>query len=116
LKKNFLDDDAPEALKDALGGHSANAVLSDMAAPTTGHKQTDHMRIMNLCELAADFAREVLDPGGHFLAKVLRGGTEGELLANLKRDFAKVLHVKPAASRQDSAELYVLAIGFRGRD
>jgi 23S rRNA (uridine2552-2'-O)-methyltransferase len=115
LMKDFLDDDAPQALFDALGGHSADVVLSDMAAPSTGHKKTDHLRIMHLCEVAIEFARDVLVPGGHFLAKVLRGGTEHELLANLKRDFASVMHVKPPASRADSSEMYVLAKGFRGR-
>jgi 23S rRNA (uridine2552-2'-O)-methyltransferase len=115
LMKDFLDDDAPQALFDALGGHPADVVLSDMAAPSTGHKKTDHLRIMHLCEVAIEFARDVLVPGGHFLAKVLRGGTEHELLANLKRDFASVMHVKPPASRADSSEMYVLAKGFRGR-
>ena len=85
-----------------------------MAAPTTGHSATDHLRIVALCEAAADFAREVLTPGGAFLAKVFRGGTENTLLADLKRDFAKVQHVKPPASRSDSPELYLLATGFRG--
>lgn len=113
LKKDFLDDDAPDALAEALGG-KADVVLSDMAAPTTGHKRTDHLRIMHLCETAAQFARETLAPGGHFLAKVLRGGTENQLLADLKRDFGSVSHIKPAASRADSAELYLLARNFRG--
>jgi 23S rRNA (uridine2552-2'-O)-methyltransferase len=85
-----------------------------MAANATGHRRTDHLKIMALAEAAADFAREVLKPGGAFLAKVLQGGTEATLLADLKRDFATVRHVKPAASRADSAELYVLATGFRG--
>jgi 23S rRNA (uridine2552-2'-O)-methyltransferase len=98
-----------------LGG-PADVVLSDMSANATGHKKTDHLKIMALAELAADFAREVLAPGGTYLAKVLQGGTEGTLLADLKRDFAVVRHVKPAASRSDSAELYVLATGFRGGD
>jgi len=115
LKKDFLDDDAPALLTGALGG-KADFVLSDMAAPTTGHKKTDHLRIMHLCEIAAAFASDVLAPGGHFLAKVLRGGTENQLLANLKRDFQSVSHVKPAASRSDSAELYLLAKNFRGGD
>ncbi|WP_334176917.1 RlmE family RNA methyltransferase [Pseudoxanthobacter sp.] len=115
LQKNFLDDDAPAVLIEALGHRKADLVLSDMAAPTTGHKKTDHLRIMHLCEVAAEFARDILAPGGAFLAKVFRGGTENELLANLKRDFAQVMHVKPAASRSDSVELYVLAKGFRGR-
>jgi 23S rRNA (uridine2552-2'-O)-methyltransferase len=114
LQKDFLDDDAPAALVAALGGEKADLVLSDMAAPATGHKKTDHLKIMHLCEVAIDFARTVLKPGGHFLAKVLRGGTENELLANLKRDFAVVAHIKPPASRADSAELYVIAKGFRG--
>jgi 23S rRNA (uridine2552-2'-O)-methyltransferase len=115
LKKDFLDGDAPETLRAALGGHPADAVLSDMAAPTTGHRATDHLRIVALCEAAAEFAREVLAPGGHFLAKVFRGGTEHGLLADLKRDFAHVHHVKPQASRAESPELYLLAMGFRGR-
>ena len=89
--------------------------MSDMAANTTGHRKTDHLRIVGLAEAAADFARDVLAPGGAFLAKVFQGGTENRLLADLKRDFATVRHVKPAASRTDSAELYVLATGFRGR-
>ena len=96
-----------------LGG-PADVVLSDMAANATGHRQTDHLKIMALVEAAARFAREVLKPGGAFLAKVIQGGTEATLLAALKRDFATVKHVKPAASRSDSAELYVLATGFRG--
>jgi 23S rRNA (uridine2552-2'-O)-methyltransferase len=95
-----------------LGG-PADVVLSDMAANATGHRRTDHLKIMALVEAAAEFAGEVLAPGGTFLAKVLQGGTEGALLAGLKRDFASVRHVKPAASRADSAELYVLASGFR---
>ena len=114
LHKDFLDADAPDAILRALGGRKADLVLSDMAAPTTGHKATDHMRIMALCEAAADFAVTVLAPGGVFLAKVFRGGTENVLLARLKRDFAKVQHVKPPASRSDSPELYLLATGFRG--
>ena len=114
LKLDFLDPAAPDVLKEKLGG-PADAVLSDMAANATGHRKTDHLRIMALAEAAADFARETLAPGGSFLAKVLQGGTEGALLASLKQDFASVKHVKPAASRADSAELYVLATGFRGR-
>jgi len=89
-------------------------VLTDMAAPATGHKQTDHLRIMALCEAALEFAEEVLAPGGTFLAKVLQGGTERSLLDRLRRDFRSVRHVKPEASRADSAELYVLAQGYRG--
>jgi 23S rRNA (uridine2552-2'-O)-methyltransferase len=87
-----------------------------MAANATGHRQTDHLRIMALAEAAADFARQVLAPGGAFLCKVLQGGAEATLLAELKRDFASVKHVKPPASRADSAELYLLAKGFRGTD
>jgi 23S rRNA (uridine2552-2'-O)-methyltransferase len=112
LKLDFLDAQAPERLKAALGD-GADVVLSDMAANATGHRQTDHLRIMALVEAAAAFARQVLRPGGAFVAKVLQGGTEAALLAQLKRDFASVRHVKPAASRADSAELYVLATGFR---
>ena len=115
LKKDFLDDDAPAAIRAALGGHPADVVLSDMAAPTTGHRQTDHLRTIHLCEVAAEFAGEILRPGGHFLAKVFRGGTEGALLARLKRDFQSLHHVKPPASRAQSAELYLVAKGFRGR-
>ena len=113
LHLDFLDPEAPDRLKALLGG-AADVVLSDMAANATGHRKTDHLRIMALAEAAAMFARDVLHPGGTFLCKVLQGGTEAELLAGLKRDFATVKHVKPAASRSDSAELYVLALGFRG--
>lgn len=114
IQMDFLDEGADDRVKEALGGE-ADVVLSDMAAPTTGHKQTDHLRIMHLCEVAAQFAVEVLAPGGSFLAKVLRGGTENELLALLKQHFNTVRHVKPEASRADSAEMYVLAQGFKGR-
>src|SRR5579859_1467727 len=113
LQLDFLDETAPAKLKDLLGG-KADVVLSDMAANATGHRQTDHLRIMALAEAAALFAREVLAPGGYFLCKVLQGGTEASLLAELKRDFETVKHVKPPASRADSAELYLLARGFRG--
>ena len=113
LNLDFLDPAAPERLEALLSG-PADVVMSDMAANATGHRKTDHLRIMALAEAAAMFAREVLEPGGAFLCKVLQGGTEGALLADLKRDFATVKHVKPAASRPDSAELYVLATGFRG--
>ena len=112
--KDFNDPDAPEFIKTMLGG-DADGVMSDMAANATGHRATDHLRIVALAELAADFACDVLAEGGFFIAKVLQGGTEGQLLARLKRDFATVRHVKPAASRAGSAELYVLATGFRGR-
>jgi 23S rRNA (uridine2552-2'-O)-methyltransferase len=113
LQLDFLAAAAPERLKAALGG-GADVVLSDMAANATGHKRTDHLKIMALVEAAAEFACDVLRPGGTFLAKVLQGGTEAALLAALKRDFASVKHVKPDASRADSAELYLLATGFRG--
>jgi 23S rRNA (uridine2552-2'-O)-methyltransferase len=113
VKLDFLDETAPGRLKMLLGG-KADVVLSDMAGNTTGHRQTDHLRIMALAETAAHFAREVLDAGGSFLCKVLQGGTEAALLADLKRDFSTVKHVKPAASRSESAELYLLARGFRG--
>jgi len=109
---DFLSADAPEKLRVMLGG-PADVVLSDMAANATGHAKTDHLKIMGLVEAAADFAREVLAPGGSFLAKVLQGGTEAALLTALKRDFKSVQHVKPAASRSDSAELYLLATGYR---
>ncbi len=110
---DFLEEDAPDRLKDMLGG-LADGVMSDMAANTTGHKKTDHLKIIGLAELAIHFATEVLAPGGFFVAKVFQGGTEGELLTLLKRDFKTVRHVKPEASRAGSAELYVLATGFRG--
>jgi 23S rRNA (uridine2552-2'-O)-methyltransferase len=110
---DFHDPEAPRLLREWLGG-PANGVLSDMAANATGHRKTDQLRIIGLVELAADFASEVLAPGGFFLAKVLQGGAEGELLARFKREFATVRHVKPKASRADSAELYLLATGFRG--
>lgn len=115
IMKDFLDDDAPEVIRAAFDGAAVDVVLSDMAAPASGHKQTDHIKIMALCEVAADFAASVLKQGGTFCAKVLRGGTENELLMALKRDYETVRHAKPAASRSDSAEAYVLAIGFRGR-
>jgi 23S rRNA (uridine2552-2'-O)-methyltransferase len=114
IKLDFLDAASPERLKATLGG-DADVVLSDMAANATGHRKTDHLRIMALAEAAAQFAREVLGPGGGFVCKVLQGGTEAVLLAELKRDFSSVKHIKPPASRADSAELYLLARGFRGR-
>ncbi len=109
---DFHADDAPEKLTAMLGGR-ADVVLSDMAANTTGHRKTDQLRIVGLVEIAAAFASEVLNPGGTFLAKVFQSGADAELLAQLKRDFTAVRHVKPAASRQDSSERYVLATGFR---
>jgi 23S rRNA (uridine2552-2'-O)-methyltransferase len=110
---DFLDPKAPAALHEMLGG-GADIVLSDMAANATGHKKTDQLKIMALVEAGIEFAREVLRPGGSFLTKVLQGGTDPKLLAELKRDYATVRHVKPQASRADSSELYLLASGFRG--
>jgi 23S rRNA (uridine2552-2'-O)-methyltransferase len=110
---DFLDAQAPEKLRVMIGG-GADVVMSDMAANTTGHRKTDQLRIIGLVENAAAFACEILNPGGAFLAKVFQSGAEADLLAQLKRDFATVKHVKPAASRQDSSERYVLALGFRG--
>jgi 23S rRNA (uridine2552-2'-O)-methyltransferase len=113
---DFTDDDAPQRLRAMIGGDSArvDGVLSDMAANTIGHKRTDHIKIVGLAEMATDFAKDVLSPGGFFLTKLFQGGETGTLIADLKRDFATVKHVKPAASRADSSELYVLATGFRG--
>lgn len=110
---DFLDPDAPDKLLDMMGGR-ADVVMSDMAGNTTGHRKTDQLRIIGLVEGAAAFAADVLNPGGTFLAKVFQSGAEADLVAQLKRDFASVRHVKPASSRQDSSERYVLAIGFRG--
>jgi 23S rRNA (uridine2552-2'-O)-methyltransferase len=110
---DFMDQDAPEKLLAMLDGR-ADVVMSDMAANTTGHRKTDQLRIVGLVEAAALFASDVLKPGGIFLAKTFQSGADAELLAQLKRDFASVRHVKPAASRQDSSERYVLATGFRG--
>jgi 23S rRNA (uridine2552-2'-O)-methyltransferase len=113
LTMDFLDDAAPDRLMEALG-EAPDIVLSDMAAPTTGHRRTDHIRTMHLAEVAADFAVKVLKPGGHFLTKTFQGGTEGDLLAMLKRSFHSIHHVKPPASREESVELYLLAKGFKG--
>jgi 23S rRNA (uridine2552-2'-O)-methyltransferase len=113
LQQDFLAATAPDALRAALGG-AADVVLSDMAAPTTGHAATDHLRVMALADAAYAFAREVLAPGGTFVAKVFQGGAERELLDLLKRDFASLRHVKPPASRAESSEVYVVAQGFRG--
>ena len=113
LEMDFLDDDAPQKLIEALGA-KPDLVISDMAAPTIGHRQTDHIRTIHLCEVAADFAVSVLKPGGHFLAKTFQGGAENELLTTLKQNFKKVYHVKPPASRSESVELYLLAYDFKG--
>jgi len=110
---DFLEAGAPERLMAMMEG-KVDIVLSDMAANTTGHRKTDQLRMLGLVEAAAAFASEVLKPGGTFLAKTFQSGADAELMAQLKRDFATVRHVKPAASRQDSSERYVLAMGFRG--
>ena len=110
---DFMDESAPTRLHEMIGG-KADVVLSDMAANTTGHRKTDQLRIVGLVEMAAEFAAEVLKPGGAFVAKVFQSGADADLVAALKRDYATVKHVKPASSRQDSSERYVLAIGFRG--
>ena len=115
LQMDFLDEDAPAKLIEALGG-PPDIVLSDMAAPTTGHRRTDHLRTIHLVEVAADFALSVLKPGGHFLAKTFQGGSEGDLLTTLKHNFRSVHHVKPPASRDESVELYLLAKDFRGAE
>jgi len=113
LQMDFMDDGAPDRLKDTLAG-SADLVLSDMAANTVGHPQTDHLRTMGLVEAGLEFACEVLRPGGAYVAKVLAGGADNELVAELKRRFATVKHAKPPASRKDSSEWYVVAQGFKG--
>jgi len=113
LQMDFMEEAAPEKLKSALGG-PADLVLSDMAANTVGHPQTDHLRTMGLVEAGLEFAREVLRPGGAYVAKVLAGGADNNLVAELKRHFATVKHAKPPASRKDSSEWYVVAQGFKG--
>ena len=115
LQMDFMDEEAPEKLKQALGG-PADLVLSDMAANTVGHPQTDHLRTMALIEAGLEFAGEVLRPGGAYVAKVLAGGTDAQLLAELKRHFSIVKHAKPPASRKDSSEWYVVAQGFKGSE
>lgn len=113
FQMDFMDDDAPETLIDAMGGAGAELVMSDMAPNTTGHKNTDHLQIMALVELAYDFALQVLTPDGTFIAKVRQGGAQSELLAQMKKDFKTVKHIKPPASRKESSETYVVALGFR---
>ena len=113
LQMDFMDEDAPQRLKDALGG-PADIVLSDMAANTVGHQQTDHLRTMALVEAGLEFATEVLRPGGAYVAKVLAGGADNQLVAEMKRHFTTVKHAKPPASRKDSSEWYVVAQGFKG--
>jgi 23S rRNA (uridine2552-2'-O)-methyltransferase len=114
LQMDFMDEDSPDRLKEALGG-AADLVLSDMAANTVGHQQTDHLRTMALVEAGLEFAAEVLRPGGAYVAKVLAGGADSQLVAEMKRHFATVKHAKPPASRKDSSEWYVVAQGFKGR-
>jgi len=113
LLADFMDEDAPDKLRNALGG-PADLVLSDMAANTVGHQQTDHLRTMGLVEAGLEFAKEVLRPGGAYVAKVLAGGADSALVGELKRHFTTVKHAKPAASRKDSSEWYVVAQGFKG--
>ena len=115
LQMDFMNDDAPEALIMAMGS-GADVVLSDMAPNTMGHKQTDHLRIMALVEAAYEFATQVLKPGGTFVSKIFQGGAQGELLKMMKADFTTVKHVKPPASRKESAEQYVVATGFRKKN
>jgi 23S rRNA (uridine2552-2'-O)-methyltransferase len=114
LHMDFMADDAPDQLSAALGGIKPDIVLSDMAANTVGHQQTDHLRTMGLVEAAAYFAIETLRPGGHFVSKVLAGGADSELVALLKKNFTTVKHAKPPASRKGSSEWYVVAQGFKG--
>lgn len=113
FQMDFMEDEAPVALINALGGELPDLVMSDMAHNTIGHQQTDHLKIVALVEAAYEFAVEILAPNGTFLAKVFQGGTEGELLARMKRDFKTVKHIKPPASRKESPETFVIAQGFR---
>ena len=115
LQMDFMDENAPDALREALGVEQADLVMSDMAANTVGHPQTDHLRTMALVEAGLEFAAEVLRPGGAYVAKVLAGGADNNLVAELKRHFTTVKHAKPPASRKDSSEWYVIAQGFKGR-
>jgi 23S rRNA (uridine2552-2'-O)-methyltransferase len=115
LQMDFMDEAAPAKVKELLDG-PADMVLSDMSPSTTGHTATDHLRIVTLVELALEFAEQVLAPGGVFVAKVFQGGTEKTLLDRLKKNFTKVYHAKPKASRKESAEMYVVALGFRGKN
>ncbi len=110
---DFLSEEAPGKILEFFAGSKVDVVLSDMAAPASGHRKTDHLKIMALCETALEFAHEILEPGGTFCAKVLRGGTENDMLRQMKRSFESVRHIKPNASRSDSTESYVLAMGYR---
>ena len=111
FEKDFYEEDAKDLIIDSLNGQLADVVLSDMAANTTGHNQTDHLRIMDLCESALIFALKILKPGGHFVAKIFRGGAEGDLLEMVKHNFKKVKHFKPESSRKESSEFYLVALG-----
>lgn len=113
IQMDFTSNEAPQKLCELLGGHKADIVMSDMAANTTGMHDIDHLRIMNLLELAYDFALQILNPGGVFVAKIFQGGTENQFLAKMKKDFTVIKHAKPDASRKDSSEVYVVACGFR---
>ena len=115
IEMDFLDDSAPDKIKEQ-SGTALDIVMSDMAPNTTGHKSTDHIRIMALVEAAYFLATEVLKPGGVFIAKVFQGGAQHELLAEMKKNFEKVKHIKPPASRKESSEQYVVAVGFRGKE
>lgn len=114
IQMDFTDENAPNKLKELMDNHPADIVMSDMAANTTGLHELDHLRIMGLLEMAYDFARQVLNPGGVFIAKIFQGGTENQFLAQMKKDFSIVKHAKPDASRKDSSEFYVVATGFKG--
>jgi 23S rRNA (uridine2552-2'-O)-methyltransferase len=114
LQMDFMDEAAHERLHEALGQPKADLVMSDMAANTVGHPQTDHLRTMALVEAGLEFAKEILEPGGAYVAKVLAGGADNALVAELKRHFTTVKHAKPPASRKDSSEWYVIAQGFKG--
>lgn len=116
FQMDFMDDEAPQVLIDALGGEKADVVMSDMAHNTIGHQQTDHLKIVVLVEAAYHFAAEILAPGGTFIAKVFQGGTQSDLLALMKKDFKTIKHIKPPASRKESPETYVIAQGFRRAD
>tara|TARA_R110002050_G_scaffold847_7_gene6042 strand:- start:15612 stop:16310 length:699 start_codon:yes stop_codon:yes gene_type:complete len=115
MQMDFEDHDAPDQLKSKMSG-PADLVLSDMAPPTTGHKNTDHLRIMSLVEMAYDFSEQIMAPGGTFVAKVFQGGTEQEILKRLKQNFDKVHHFKPPSSRKDSSEMFVVALGFKKKE
>jgi 23S rRNA (uridine2552-2'-O)-methyltransferase len=110
IQKDFFDEDTEQLIKEQLGGELADVVLSDMAANTTGHSSTDHLRIIKLCEDALDFSLQILKPGGHFVAKIFRGGTENTLLNKVKQNFKKVKHFKPDSSRKESSEFYLIAM------